>query len=168
MWIMNKYMKQSISKTYESILHSAADLENQGDCVSALAKFDEALKLDHECSDSYLKAAEMILRHDGVWSGNKQLIPADRAAQYLVYGLRWSPDNMDLLTLLYSAQVHSGQLHRAVQTAAKLVEHSPDKAHWCEQGRRTLANLEQSPQIVLLKMLLGLQAVDNLRRIFNP
>jgi cytochrome c-type biogenesis protein CcmH/NrfG len=164
---MNNSMNLQKSTQYESILRLAADLETQGDCASALAKFEEALKIDHECPDAYLKAAEMIIRHDGVWSGNKQLVPADRAAQYLVDGLSWSPNNTDLLALLFQAQVHAGQLHRAVQTAAKLVELSPDQAHWREQGRRTLATLEQSPQIALLRMSLGAQAVDNLRRIFN-
>jgi cytochrome c-type biogenesis protein CcmH/NrfG len=159
--------QQPISTQYESILRTAADLESQGDCALALKTFEEALKLDHERPDAYLKAAEMILRHDGVWSGSKQLIPADRATQYLEDGLSWSPDDMDLLKLLYSAQVHAGQLHRAVQTAVKLVERSPDKDHWREQGRRTLANLEQLPQIALLRMSMGPQAVDNLRRTFN-
>jgi tetratricopeptide (TPR) repeat protein len=160
--------QQSASAQYESILRTAAELEAQGDCASALKMFEQALKQDHECPDAYLKAAEMILRHDGIWIGSKQLIPADRAVQYLEDGLSWSPDNMDLLKLLYSAQVHTGQLHRAVQTAAKLVERSPDKDHWREQGRRTLANLEQSPQIALLRMSMGPQAIDDLRRTFNP
>ena len=160
-------MNSSNLTQYESILRSAADMETQGDCASALARFEEALKLDHERPDAYLKAAEMILRHSGVWSGNKQLIPPDRAVQYLEDGLSWSPDNMDLLKLLYHAQVHAGQLHRAVQTAAKLVERSPDKAHWREQGRKTLTTLEQSPQIALLRMSLGPQAIDNLRRMFS-
>jgi hypothetical protein len=150
----------------DSIIRSAETLESQGDCVSALAKYEEVLKQDHACADAYLKAAEMILRHDGIWSGGRQVIPAERAAQYLVDGLSWVPGNIDMLRLLYSAQLHAGQLHRAVQTAAQLVDRAPDKDHWREQGRRTLANLEQSPQIALLTMSLGPRAIDDLRKKF--
>jgi tetratricopeptide (TPR) repeat protein len=160
-------MNNPTSTPYESILRTAADLEAQGDCAAALDKFEESLKLDHECPDAYQKAAEMILRHGGVWKDNKQIIPIDRAAQYLMDGLSWSHDNLNLLKPLYQAQVAAGQLHRAVQTAAKLLELSPDKAYWREQGRRTFATLDQSPQIALLGMVMSPEAENQLRRIFN-
>jgi hypothetical protein len=114
------------SAQYESILASAAEFETRGDCVAALARFEEAIKIDHERPEGYLKAALMILHHDGIWTGNKQVVSADRAEQYLRDGLSWSPGNLDMLELLFSAQLHTGRLHRAVQTAAKLVELSPD------------------------------------------
>jgi predicted Zn-dependent peptidase len=88
---------------YESILSSAAALESEGDCMAALNEYEQAIDANHERPEAYLEAAKMLLRHDGIWESNKQIIKAKRAIQYLKDALRWNtlqhiPHQMNVLT----------------------------------------------------------------------
>lgn len=154
-------------EVYSDLLTTARTLERQGDCEAALQKIEEALKADHENPAAYLQAAEMILQHDGIWKNGKQILPVDRAAQYLTDGLSWSHDNLDLLVQLYHAQRAAGQPHRAVQTAARLVTLAADKDHWRNEGRKLFESLDQSPQLMLLRLRVSPEEEAGMRQLFS-
>ncbi|MFW6105397.1 MAG: tetratricopeptide repeat protein [Chloroflexota bacterium] len=153
---------------YESILDSAAALEAKGDCIDALNEYERAIDANHERAEAYLEAAKMLLRHDGIWKGSKQIIGAERAVQYLTDALSWDKSNLSALELLFHAEMHVGELHRAVQTASRLIDLSPDKQHWREQGRRTFASLQQVPNgMRLLAWSVGSEGINGLRKKFG-
>jgi tetratricopeptide (TPR) repeat protein len=150
---------------YESILSSAVALETTGDHITALNEYERAIKTDYERPEAYLKAAEMLLRHDGVWKEHKQVVPAAQAVQYLNDALSWNKDNVSILELLFHAQMHIGQLHRAVQTASKLMDLSPDKERWQQEGQRTFATLETMPgEMRLLTWHIGQEGISQLHK----
>lgn len=154
-------------ESYSELLKAARAFESQGDCETALQKIEEALKADHENPAAYLQAAEMIRRHDGIWKDGKQIMPVDRAARYLTDGLSWSHDNLELMGQLYHAQCAAGQLHRAVQTAAKLVTLAADKDHWRKEGAKVLESLDQSPQLALFRMTVSPVKEAEMRQLFS-
>jgi len=152
---------------YESILTSAIAIENAGDYIAALNEYERAIKSDYERPEAYLEAAKMLLRHDGVWKDHKQIVQADRAVQYLKDALAWNRDSIPILGLLFSAQMHIGKLYSAVQTASKLMDLSPDKEHWQQQGQKTFATLQGMPfQMKILAMEVGSEGINQLRKKF--
>ncbi len=153
---------------YESILSSAATLEAKGDCMAVLNEYKRAIDSNCERPEAYLEVAKMLLRHDGIWEGYKQVIGAELAVQYLRDALRWDKNSVPVLKLLFQAETHVGQLHGAVYTASRLMDLSPDKEHWREQGQRTFATLQHIPhQMKLLEWLVGPEGINEIRKKFD-
>ena len=136
--------------------------------MAALNEYERAIDSNYERPEAYLEVAKMLLRHDGIWKDNKQVIGAELAVKYLKDALSWDKNNIPALELLFSAAMHIGQLHLAVQTASRLTNLSPDKEHWQEQGRRTFDTLQHIPhQMKLLGWLVGSEGINEIHKKFG-
>ena len=164
----NKRGKPDATKSgsYETILSSAAELETKGDSLAALAEYERATKLNHERHEAYLRAAEIVLNHSGVWKDHKQVVTPERAVQYLKDALSWEQDCLPVLECLFRAQRMTRHYNDAVITASRLVDVSPDRGRWLEEGRDALDALVQSGQGPLLRMQLGsARAIPHFRAV---
>jgi tetratricopeptide (TPR) repeat protein len=152
---------------YESILALAATLEGKQDWRAALEQYERAIDIDYKRPEAFVKASQMLLDNDGIWEGNRQVVDANLAVRYLKDALEWIPDSLQLVELLFHAQMHVGRLDEAVQTASTLIDLSSEKEYWQERGRDTLASLQEMPQRMnLLKWSVGTEGIDQLRRKF--
>jgi len=150
---------------YEAILVVAAVLEEEGNYIAALNEYERAINADYKRPEAYLKAAKLLLRGGGVWRGYQQVVPVNRAVQYLKDALRWNRDNVSILELLFQAQKSIGRLHEAVLTASKLIDLSPEKEHWHEQALRTFVTLQDIPyHMNLLAVHIGSEGINQLRK----
>jgi len=153
---------------YESILALAATLEGRQEWREALKEYERAIDINCKRPEAYIKASRMLLDNDGIWEADTQVVDANLAVQYLQDALEWIPDNLQVLELLFRAQMHVGRLDGAVQTVSRLIDLSPDKEYWRERGRNTFATLQEMPnRMNLLKWSVGTEGINQLRRKFG-